>query len=447
MDGKIGIIGTGYVGLVAGVCFAMKYPVVCVDVDSEKVDAINDGIAPFYEPKLDELLQKVSASGNISATTDIEQAVRECDYIFISVGTPSMHSGEIDLRYVKAVARDIGKSLRNMDKYIVIIQRSTVVPTTTRDMVGKIIAENSGKTTGEHFGIAFVPEFLREGNAVDDFLEPDRIIIGTEDKKVEELLHKLYADFYSQFPEDKIISMSIESAELVKYASNSFLAGKISFANEIASLAELIPGVDIVDVMAGVGMDHRISEKYFGAGAGFGGSCFPKDIKALIHFARTKAFEPIILEAILERNNRQAMHIVDLIEDIVSSIHTARITILGLSFKPGTSDMRDAPSLKIISELIERGAGEIVGYDPKANDEARQILGNRIKYADNVQDALRGANIAVVLTEWDEFRKLTPAEFKKCMAESVLVDARRIYNYDEFSSQLKFYAVGRKHHN
>ncbi|MCD6594255.1 UDP-glucose/GDP-mannose dehydrogenase family protein [bacterium] len=441
---NIAIIGTGYVGLVAGACFARKYDVVCVDIDAWKVDSINDGESPFYESGLDIVLDDSLHSGRLRATTDIFDAISASDLVFICVGTPSLHSGAIDLSFVESAAVDIGKVLADIDDYKIIIQRSTVVPTTTRDLVGGIIERTSGKSVGRDFGIAFVPEFLREGNAVDDFLNPDRVIIGTDDKNVANILGELYRDFYPELPDDNILFMSSESAELVKYASNSFLATKISFANEIASLAELISGVDVIDVMRGVGFDHRISPKYFGAGAGFGGSCFPKDIKALIDFARTKRFEPLLLESVIKRNEFQAMHIVDLVEDAVHSLKDSKIAILGLSFKPNTSDMREAPSLRIIAELIERGAGQIIGCDPQSIDDARKILGNRIRYTLNPNDALKDANIAIVLTEWDEFEKLTPADFIENMATPVVLDARRIYDCEEFSKVLKYIAIGKR---
>ncbi|RKZ26500.1 UDP-glucose 6-dehydrogenase [bacterium] len=442
MKNKIAIIGTGYVGLVAGVCFARKHDVLCVDIDEKKVNSINDAKSPFYEPKLDSMLDYAIHSGRLKATTDTDYAISKSDLIFICVGTPSLHSGAIDLSFVENAASDIGKSLANVDEYKIIIQRSTVTPTTTRNLVSRTIEEKSGKVAGKDFGIAFVPEFLREGNAVDDFLKPDRVIIGTDDKSVAKILGELYRDFYPELSDDNILFMSSESAELVKYASNSFLATKISFANEIASLAELIPGVDVMDVMRGVGLDHRISPKYFGAGPGFGGSCFPKDVKALIDFARTKRLEPFLLESVIERNEMQAIHIVDLAEDALGSFDSSKIAILGLSFKPNTSDMREAPSLRIISKLIERGARQIVGCDPQAIDDAKNILGDRIRYTRDPNEALKDANIAIILTEWDEFRKLTPFDFIENMKTPLVLDARRIYDREKFSKALRYIAIG-----
>jgi len=442
MECKIAVVGTGYVGLVAAACFAKKYQVVCVDIDKAKVDSINRGSSPFYENSLDELLADALSSGRIRATTDLREALDEIDFVFICVGTPSLHSGAIDLCYVEKVAEDIGKVLADTNRYVIIVQRSTVVPTTTNRLVGDTIAKESDKQAGKDFGIAFVPEFLREGCSVHDFLNPDRIIIGTEDDKVRQKLFELYTDFYPELPDEKILFMSTESSELVKYASNSFLATKISFANEIATLAELIPGVDVAEVMQGVGLDHRINPSFFGAGAGFGGSCFPKDVKALIHFAQTNAFKPLILESVMQRNEKQGLHIVDLVEDALGELHGKRIAVLGLSFKPGTSDMREAPSLHIIAELIERGAGEIIGCDPQAITEARSILGDRIEYTKNPIEALKNAHVALLLTEWDEFKKLTPDDFIDAMKEPILIDARRVYEFNEFDEKMKYVTIG-----
>ena len=443
MDKKIAIIGTGYVGLVAGACFAKKYDVICADIDESKVEAINDGRAPFFEPGLDELLDEVHSAGRISATTDIEYAVAESDFIFICVGTPSLPDGAIDLSYVRQVAEDIGRALANVDSFRVIIQRSTVVPTTTKNLVAPLIEKNSGKVRGRDFGIAFVPEFLREGNAVSDFLNPDRVIIGADDPETAGMVESLYRDFYSNFPADKFLRMSIESAELVKYASNSFLATKISFANEIAALAEKIPGVDVDEVMRGVGLDHRISPHYFGAGPGFGGSCFPKDLRALIHFARECGIEPILLESVLERNIRQARHIVDVAEQVLGGFDGKRITILGLSFKPNTADMREAPSLRIIEEFRKRGAKDIIAYDPVAIAETKKVIGDLVEYAFSVERALSGSDLAVIVTEWDEFVGLSPEIFVENMRTPVVIDTRRIYDPEEFGGKVRYFAVGR----
>ncbi len=438
------MVGAGYVGLVAAVCFAKKYDVICVDTDVAKIDMINNGKSPFFEPGLDAMLSEVHKTGKILATTDMDEALLDADFVFISVGTPSLSSGAIDLSFICSAAEGIGNALSKIDRFVVLVQRSTVVPTSTREVVQKLVERASGKTAGKDFGIAFVPEFLREGSAVDDFLNPDRIIIGTENQRTLKLLFQLYEDFYGNLTAEKIIGMSIESAELVKYASNAFIATKISFANEIARIAELIDGVDVVDVMRGVGLDHRVNPKYFNAGAGFGGSCFPKDIKALIHFARTHAFDPILIESVLERNNLQMIHIADLAEDALGMMNDKRITILGLSFKPGTSDMREAPSIKIISELIERGVGEIIACDPIAIPEARKILGERVTFIGNPKEALSGTDCAIIVTEWEIFRKLTPRDFIETMKTPIVIDARRIFPAEEFEKELTYIAVGRR---
>ncbi len=443
MSKNIAVVGTGYVGLVAAACFAKRHNVTCVDIDERKVELINAGVSPFFEPQLDELISAARESGRIFATSNINAAIEKCDFVFICVGTPSAVGGSVDLRYIEQAAADIGKALANIDHYIVVVQRSTVPPQTTRHLVGHALEKNSGKENGKDFGLAFVPEFLREGNAVYDFLFPDRIVIGTDDDRVARELFALYTQFNAELSSDRIFRTTPESAELIKYASNSFLATKISFANELASIAECIPCVDIRDVVFGMGLDNRINPKFFGAGAGFGGSCFPKDVKGIVHFSRTLGIEPFILDAVLKRNAFQASHVADIVERALDGrMAQSRIAILGLSFKPDTSDMREAPSLHIIGDLIERGAKNIIGCDPQSTSEAREILGDRISYCDNVLQAIESAHVAVIVTEWREFCALTPEIFIERMAKPCVVDARRIFDAHEFSKKLEFYAIG-----
>ncbi len=443
MEPKIAIIGAGYVGLVAGACFARKYPVVCADVDRGKVEAINRGVAPFFEPGLDELLSQTHRAGRITATTDIAEAVRRSDFVFISVGTPSRGDGSIDLSFVEQVAAEIGRALAGDGSHKVIIQRSTVVPTTTQGLVAKLIEQHSGLRAGEDFSIAFVPEFLREGSAVEDFLNPDRVIVGAPDDATAERVVALYRDFYEHLSPEKILVMSVESAELVKYAANSFLATKISFANEIGLIAEKIPGVDVDEVMRGVGLDHRISPHYFGAGPGFGGSCFPKDLRALVHFARDRGVEPIMLEATLRRNQLQAEHIAALTEQFIGALAGKKIAIMGLSFKPNTADMREAPSLRVIEALSARGADRIVAYDPVAVPEAKKILGRSVEFADSVEQLLTDADAAILITDWEHFKTLSPEDFVSRMRTPILIDTRRIYDGEIFGKKLRYYAVGK----
>lgn len=436
----ISVIGSGYVGLVASVCFAKKYNVVCADTNNDKVEKINSGISPIYEPGLDELLSQVVKNGSLRATTDIYEAVRNSRFIFISVGTPSLPSGEINLTFVRTTAEQVGKALSQIHSTPIIIQRSTVVPTTTLEVVKPLIEKNSNKKEGEGFHIAFVPEFLREGTAIYDFENPDRVIIGTHSEFAKSELGKLFSDFHKTGT--PIIFMSPSSAELVKYASNCFLATKISFANEIANLAEALPGVDIDEVMKCVGMDKRINPSFFSAGAGFGGSCLPKDLKALINFARSHNFEPLILSAVEKRNNLQAIHIIDLLETKLK-VKDKKITILGISFKPNTSDIREAPSIRVINELLSRGAGKIIACDPVAIPYAKDVLGDKVDYDENPISALKGAECAIVITEWEQFMKLTPEDFTNNMARPLVLDTRRIYDPVQFSSKLEYIAVGR----
>lgn len=435
----ISVIGSGYVGLVASVCFARKYKVICVDSDAEKVEKINSGKSPIYEPGLEELLNQVLKNGSIYATTDIEEAIANSKFVFISVGTPSLPSGEINLTFVKTCAEQIGNAISKMDSAPIIVQRSTVVPTTTTNVVKPIIEKHSGKKEGDGFHIAFVPEFLREGSAIYDFDNPDRIIIGTDSEVARSELEKLFSDFHTSWI--PILFMSPSSAELVKYAANCFLALKISFANEMAHIAEILPGVDVDEVMKGIGMDKRINPQFLGAGAGFGGSCLPKDLKALIHFARSHNLEPYILSAVEKRNHIQPIHIVDLIERKMK-VADKKITILGLSFKPNTSDVRDAPSIRVINELLSRGAGSIVACDPVAIPSAREVLGDKIHYDSNPPSALKGAECCIVITEWEQFKELVPDDFINNMARPFVVDARRIYDANLFSAKLEYIAVG-----
>jgi nucleotide sugar dehydrogenase len=440
VDPKIAVIGSGYVGLVDAACLSKKYRVICNDIDGKKIEQINAAHAPFYEPKLNDVLKKSVMSGNLTATNDLNEALQDASLILISVGTPSMENGEIMLDYVSKAAEGIAK---NLDHYSIIVTRSTVIPGTTNNIVKKTIERISGLKDGVDFGVAFVPEFLREGNAVDDFMKPDRIVIGSDDGKVVSYLKMFFKDFYDGFPSDKIIAMSTESAELVKYSSNAFLAIKISFANEMAELAEKIPGVDVVDVMNAVGLDNRIGRKFLGVGAGFGGACLPKDLKALKHFSYANDVKPMLVEAALQRNDLQANHIVELASKELGDLSDKRIAILGLSFKPETSDIREAPSLKIIQKLLNRGATNIIACDPKAIDGVKSELGNKIEYTTDPDIALRGADCAIVVTEWEIFKRIGTNKFTELMNKPVVIDGRRIYPAKDFEKKIKLISIGR----
>ncbi|VVB61285.1 UDP-glucose 6-dehydrogenase AglM [uncultured archaeon] len=391
------VIGTGYAGIVNAVGFAsIGNSVACVDIDEKKVALINSGKSPIFEPELEEKLAAAIKAGKIHATTDLKAAVSGAEIIFVSVGTPSKHDGGIDLKYIEIAAKSLGEVLKSKG-YCVVIMKSTVVPGTTEGIFRKIVEEKSGKKAGIDFGLSMCPEFLREGHAVHDFSNPDRVVIGTFDKKSEELVVKLHDPLKS-----KTIVTDIKTAEMIKYASNAFLATKISFANEIGNICKKL-GIDVYDVMKGVGADGRISPHFFNAGAGFGGSCFPKDVKALVAKSKEIGYEPKLLETALEVNEKQPLMLVEHLKKRAGELKKLKVTLLGLAFKPHTDDIREAPSLKIISALLDEGA-QITAYDPQAKENVRAHFGDKIKYAATLKEALEFSKHILIVTEWDEFR-------------------------------------------
>ena len=412
---NISIIGTGYVGLVTGVCFAeLGNNVVCVDVDSERVKKINKSIPPIYEKGLEELLKKNIGNKRINATTDLKEAVLDTDLSFICVGTPSGLIDYIDLKYVKEVSKDLGKIIKEKDYHLVVV-KSTVVPGTTEHSVIPLLEKNSGKTAGENFGVAMNPEFLREGNAIKDFLEPDRVVLGGIDEKSTKLLYELYKDF-----DCPILKTDPSTAEMIKYATNSFLVTKISFINEIGNICKSL-GIDVYEVAKGLGMDSRVSPAFLNAGIGFGGSCFPKDVKALLGKAQEVYYRPIVLNAALELNEGQPLRMVELLEKNIGSLKGVKIVVLGLAFKPGTDDMREAPSIKIIQNLLNKGA-EICATDPEAIEEAKQIFGEHVHltFADTAADAVKFGKYVLIVTEWDEYRN------EELYIGKTVIDGRRV---------------------
>ena len=444
---SVSILGTGFVGLVSAVCFAQRgIKVIASTHNKKKANLINQGIAPFYEVELEEILKEVvnRNDGNFKCLVGREQAILDTDITMIIVGTPLGEDKRIDLTFMEKSAKEIGEVLRMKDNYHLIVVRSTVVPGTTRNIVGDTIQKISGKEPGKDFGLCMQPEFLAEGRSIEDTFYPDRIIIGEFDKKSGDILQEFYESFYGDhLKKAPILRMNLESAELVKYGNNCLLATKISYANEFANLAELVPGVDVVQVMKGVGLDYRICERFLGAGVGFGGSCFPKDINAIKAFAQSKGYNPRLLNAALDINDDQAIHIVDLAENTLNDLSNKKIALLGLAFKPGTDDMRQAPSIRIINELNKRNASNIIGYDPKAKESAREVLGNKIQYANNIEELLKNADCAIITTEWDEFKTLKPSKFIRLMKNPFVIDGRRIFSFEEFDKELTFRAIGR----
>ena len=441
----IAILGTGYVGLVAAAVFADRgFSVLTSTQDAEKVKTINAGKAPFFEKDLDPLVEKTVKDGTLKAVHGRKDAVLNADILFIAVGTPSLMSGEADLRLIKETAEAIGQALREKENYTLVVTRSTVVPGTTRNLVLPLLEEHSGKKAGETFGVCMSPEFLRQGAAVLDTQSPDSVVIGELDKRSGDVLEAVSNEVYKG-QEVPVLRMNLESAEMVKYGRNTFLAMNISYVNELARIAETIPGVDIFKVVKGVGADWRINPAFLNAGCGYGGSCFPKDVKALISFARTRSIEPQLLEAVEEVNEQQAAHMVAIArQELGGSLKGKKITLLGLSFKPGTDDMREAPSIKIANHLYAHEA-DIVAFDPKAIPNAKdRFIRDTIKidYAESLEDSLQDADCCMILTEWDEFAEIPAEVFNRCMKRSVVIDGRRIFNETFRTSVTRYRGIG-----
>jgi len=438
---RLSIIGAGYVGLVSAVCFADRgYEVTLSSEDPEKVKQINNCISPFYEKDLEETLKKAVGSGKLRATLGREDAVLDSDVTFVAVGTPSKTDGSIDLTYIKDSCTKIGKVLQEKAGYHLVVVRSTVVPGTTQNVVKPIIEKFSRKVAGKDFGLVMQPEFLRQGSAIYDTINPDRLIIGEHDPRSGESLLNLYQEFYKEkFP--PTLRVNLSSAEMIKYASNAFLATKISFINEVANVCEKVRGVDVVKVAEGMGLDQRIGKKFLHAGPGFGGSCFPKDLKAIVAFARERNYRPKILESVLKVNENQANHIIELAKSQLKTLRGKRIAVLGLSFKPETDDIREAPSIRIIRQLL-KGGTEVIVYDPVAIKNASKTFGKKIEYVDSVRSCLKNADAALIVTEWEEFNKLTPTDFKQLMKYPIVIDARRIYDPATYRSDTAYTAIG-----
>jgi UDPglucose 6-dehydrogenase len=437
---KLSVIGAGYVGLVTAACFADKgYDVKLSTYDPKKMNLINQSIPTFHETGLQEILKRTVDSSRLQATLRREDAILGSDITFVAVGTPSRTDGSIDLRYIKDSSVEIGKAIHKKEAYHLVVIRSTVVPGTTENLVKPIIEKYSRKMAGRDFGLLMQPEFLRQGSAIYDTLNPDRIIIGEHDTRSGEKLENFYKDFYTTLP--PILHTNLASAEMIKYASNAFLATKISYMNEIANICETIPGLDVSKVAEGMGLDQRIGKQFLAAGAGFGGSCFPKDAKAFASFARSRGYKTRILESVLRVNRDQTIHIIRLARNQLKTLKGKRIAVLGLSFKPGTDDIREAPSLRIIKRMLREGA-RVIAYDPAAIENARKILAERIAYADSVWSCLQEADAVLIVTEWEEFKKLTPLDFRKRMKRPVVIDARRIYDPALYAQDLTYIAVG-----
>jgi len=432
---RITIIGTGYVGLVTGACLAdFGLNVTCMDIDERKIEKLEEGIVPIYEPGLDALVNKNSQQGRLKFSTDIKSSVENSEVIFIAVGTPPEEDGSADLKHVEAVARAISE---HMNGYKVIVNKSTV-PVGTGQRVKQIIGGHSSYP----FDVVSNPEFLREGAAVKDFMHPDRVIIGSESDRATQILKEVYRVLYLN--EVPFVITTVETAELIKYASNAFLAMKISFINEMANLCENI-GANVTDLAIGMGKDGRIGSKFLHPGPGYGGSCFPKDTLALGKIAQTYGSPVTLVEATIKVNDNQKQKMIDKIKAGMGEIKGKTIAILGLAFKPETDDIREAPSITIISELEKLGA-HIKAYDPKAMAEAKRQLKNvkNIEFCENEYLAVSGANALVIVTEWNQFRNLDLIRIKDSMKEPYFFDLRNIYKPDTIQQLgFRYFSVGR----
>jgi UDPglucose 6-dehydrogenase len=427
----IAVIGTGYVGLVTGACFAeFGVDVTCVDIDAEKISRLLAGEMPIYEPGLEQLVTKNTQSGRLRFTTDLKQAVEQALVVFLAVGTPPKADGSPDLGFVEAAARSVAE---HMNGYKVIVTKSTV-PIGTGEYLRKLIREHLKSSV--NFGVVSNPEFLREGAAINDFMRPDRVVIGSRDDEAVAIMRDLYRPLY--LIEAPFVVTSLEAAELTKYAANAFLATKISFINEIANLCESI-GCDVHDVARAIGMDRRIGSKFLHPGPGFGGSCFPKDTRALASVAREYGQESMIVDAVIEVNRRQRQAMVPKIEKLVGDLKGKTVAILGLAFKPETDDMREAPAIDIINGLLERGA-TVRAYDPVAMGEAAKVLSG-VQFAGDEYEAVTDAEALVFVTEWNQFRALDMSRVRDLMRSPRIADLRNIYDPTDMR-QLGFEYVG-----
>ena len=422
---NIAIVGTGYVGLVSGTCFAeMGANVTCVDVDVNKISKLKNGEMPIYEPGLEELVERNVAYKRLHFTTDLTEVLDDVEVVFSAVGTPPDEDGSADLKYVLSVAKQFG---RNINKYTILVTKSTVPVGTAKKVKAAIQAELDNRGVDIPFDVASNPEFLKEGAAIKDFMSPDRVVVGTESKQAEEVMTKLYQPFLLQ--NFRVIFMDIPSAEMTKYAANAMLATRISFMNDIANLCERV-GANVDHVRKGIGTDARIGQKFLYAGCGYGGSCFPKDVKALVHTGIDNGYHMEVIEAVERVNERQKSIVYDKLVALMGDVRGKTIAILGLAFKPETDDMREAPALVVIDKLLQAGATVRV-FDPIAMAECKPRIGDVVTYTENLYDCADGADALVLMTEWRQFRMPTWYVIQKVMKGCVVVDGRNIWNRQE----------------
>ena len=437
---KISVVGTGYVGLVSGTCFSQTgVDVVCVDVDKKKINKLNSGQISIYEPGLEDIFKYNVEKGRLSFTTNLAESLTDSEAVFIAVGTPPGEDGSADLKYVLSVAKEIGMY---MEHYLVVVTKSTVPVGTSMKVKATIQQELDKRNSDLTFDVASNPEFLKEGSAVDDFLKPDRIVVGIESPEAEKVMKKLYKPFLLNG--HPILFMDISSSEMTKYAANSMLATKISFMNDIANLCELV-GADVSMVRKGIGSDARIGNKFIYPGTGYGGSCFPKDVQALVRTAEEYGYSLDILKAVEAVNYRQKSVLIAKVKShFGNNLKGLKFAIWGLSFKPKTDDMREAPSLVIINILLSEGAS-VVAYDPIAMEEAQHILGDKIIFAKDEYDACIDADALIIVTEWAEFRTPNFRVMEKLLKTKTIFDGRNIYEPEEMQEiKFNYYSIGRK---
>lgn len=436
----IGVIGTGYVGLVTGACFAeFGVFVTCADKDEQKIKSLKKGIVPFYEPGLDELVQRSLKQGRLKFTTKIGEAIDDSLVVFIAVGTPPRGDGSADLKYIDEVAKEIAQQING---YKVIVTKSTVPVGTGRrikEIISNQLKAKSHQLSAISFDIVSNPEFLREGAAIEDFMRPNRVVIGSDSQQATAIMKDIYKPLY--LIETPFVITNIETAELIKYASNSFLATKISFINEVANLCEKV-GADVNMVAKGMGLDHRIGSKFLHAGPGFGGSCFPKDTKAIASIAEEHNIELGVVKAAITANENQRKIVFDKLRDVMVNLKDRTIAVLGLSFKPNTDDLRDAPSLYIIERLLKEKA-KVRAYDPVAMANARAIF-PKVKFCEDAYEAAMGADALVIVTEWNQFRNLELERIKKLLRQPFFFDLRNIYEPEKVRKLgFKYFCIGR----
>lgn len=429
---NVTVVGTGYVGLVTGVCLSeINHQVICIDTDEEKIQKMQSGVSPIYEPGLDELMQKNIEKGTLHFTNNHQQGFENAEVIFIAVGTPQLPDGSANLQYVETVAKSIAKYVQ---QDVIVVTKSTV-PVGTNDFVKKTILDNLEKDV--KIRVASNPEFLREGSAIQDTFQGDRIVIGTEDEETAKTLEEMYQSF--GLP---VFKTDIYSSEMIKYASNAFLATKISFINEISNICEKL-GANVEDVASGMGFDHRIGRAFLNAGIGYGGSCFPKDTQALVQIAGGVEHNFHLLKSVIEVNNGQQAQIVEKIKVRMGNLKDKKIAMLGLAFKPNTDDMREAASIVIANNLIQEGA-KVIAYDPIAIESAKKVLPQEVVYVDSLDKCLEEAEVTIIVTEWEEFKSMDLSKFKSLVKNAILFDGRNCFDLKVMEKEyIEYYSIGR----